>query len=319
MPIFRNHPALLTFLSISPYSFIDELGIKGEEALVKKRAGGFRSATYFVRIENFFTDLTGHWRKRWLIVKESCLFYVYPKNRKIRYVMLFDPDFYVDSGIKVTGVNYGVRIRNLSRQLVLKCFNAKMAKDLADYLNEFSKINAKDFVSRNRFGSFVPVRKDNYSQWFVDGCAYFEAVSQAIVLAKHEIYITDWWLSPEIFLQRPSLGLDWRLDNLLLKKARAGVRIFILLYKEMEIGISISSIYTKRTLMKMHPNISVLRHPDAVRGGPLLWSHHEKLVIIDQKVAFVGGIDLCFGRWDDYEHRLTDQGGIYFKEKPENE
>ncbi|XP_017491501.1 PREDICTED: phospholipase D1-like, partial [Rhagoletis zephyria] len=81
----------------------------------------------------------------------------------------------------------------------------------------------------------------------------------------------------------------------------------------MEIGISISSVYTKRTLMKAHPNISVLRHPDAVRGGPLLWSHHEKLVVIDQKYAFVGGIDLCFGRWDNYEHRLTDLGGIGYK------
>ena len=44
----------------------------------------------------------------------------------------------------------------------------------------------------------------------------------------------------------------------------------------------------------------VIRHPDHYhRGGVFLWSHHEKTVIIDQKIAFVGGIDLCFGRWDD--------------------
>ena len=131
--------------------------------------------------------------------------------------------------------------------------------------------------------------------------------------AQEEIYIADWWLSPEIYLKRPSLSHHWRLDKLLEKKAQEGVRVFILLYKEMEIGISINSIYTKRTLMKSHKNIAVLRHPDAVRGGPLLWSHHEKLVIIDQKYAFVGGIDLCFGRWDNYEHKLTDQGGIFYK------
>ncbi|OTF74092.1 phospholipase D1-like protein [Euroglyphus maynei] len=313
LSLFRHHPALHTFLAISPYSFIEELGLKGEEVLVKKRAGGFRSATYCVRIENFFTDLTGHWRKRWLVVKDTCLFYLEPKDKRIHYVMLFDPDFYADAGIKETGITFGIRIRNMSRQLVMKCFTAKRAKELADYLNEYSRIYAKEFVQRNRFGSFVPVRKSIHSQWFVDGCAYFEAVSQAMEMAKEEIFITDWWLSPEIYLQRPSLGFDWRLDHLLLKKARTGVRIFILLYKEMEIGISINSIYTKRTLMKMHKNIAVLRHPDAVRGGPLLWSHHEKLVIIDQQVAFVGGIDLCFGRWDNFEHRLTDQGGIFFK------
>nr|XP_027194709.1 phospholipase D1-like isoform X2 [Dermatophagoides pteronyssinus] len=316
LSLFRHHPSLLQFLSISPYSFIEDLGLKGEEILVKKRAGGFRSATYCVRIENFFTDLTGHWRKRWLVVKDTCLFYLEPHDKKIHYVMLFDPDFYADSGIKETGITFGVRIRNMSRQLVMKCFTAKQAKELADYLNEYSRINAKEFVQRNRFGSYVPVRKSIHSQWFVDGCAYFEAVSQAMDMAKEEIFITDWWLSPEIYLQRPSLGLDWRLDRLLWKKACSGVRIFILLYKEMEIGISINSIYTKRTLMKMHENIAVLRHPDAVRGGPLLWSHHEKLVIIDQQVAFVGGIDLCFGRWDNFEHLLIDQGGIFFKTQP---
>jgi len=47
-------------------------------------------------------------------------------------------------------------------------------------------------------------------------------------------------------------------------------------------------------------SLKVIRHPDHYpSGGVFLWSHHEKLVIIDQKVAFVGGIDLCFGRWDD--------------------
>ena len=38
-------------------------------------------------------------------------------------------------------------------------------------------------------------------------------------------------------------------------------------------------------------------------AGVFLWSHHEKCVIIDQSVAFTGGIDLCFGRWDDDTHR----------------
>lgn len=303
---------MLNFLEISPYSFIAELGHKGKEFLVKKRAGGFRSPTYCTRIENFFTDLTGHWRKRWLVAKDTCLFYIEPDSKKIRYVMLFDRDFHADSGIKQTGVQYGVRIRNQQRQLVLKCWNTRKAKELADYLNKFCTYYASDFVTRNRFESFAPIRPTTRAQWFVDGAAYFEAVLAAIVEAKEEIYITDWWLSPEIFLKRPGLRPHWRLDCLLKRKAAQGVKVFVLLFKEMEVGLSINSIYTKRTLMKAHKNILVLRHPDAVRGGPLLWSHHEKLVVIDQSWAFVGGIDLCFGRWDNFEHRLTDLAGITF-------
>lgn len=52
-----------------------------------------------------------------------------------------------------------------------------------------------------------------------------------------------------------------------------------------------------------------MRHPEhAPTTGVFLWSHHEKCVIIDQSVAFMGGVDLCFGRWDDDLHRLVDLG-----------
>ena len=36
------------------------------------------------------------------------------------------------------------------------------------------------------------------------------------------------------------------------------------------------------------------------------WSHHEKTIIVDRSIAFVGGIDLCLGRWDTHNHTLTD-------------
>lgn len=59
-----------------------------------------------------------------------------------------------------------------------------------------------------------------------------------------------------------------------------------------------------------------MRHPDHVKAGVLLWAHHEKLVIVDQTYAFVGGIDLCYGRWDDNKHRLTDLGSVTTQQKP---
>ena len=33
---------------------------------------------------------------------------------------------------------------------------------------------------------------------------------------------------------------------------------------------------------------------------------HEKLCVIDEAIAFMGGIDLCFGRWDTLQHVLID-------------
>ena len=44
----------------------------------------------------------------------------------------------------------------------------------------------------------------------------------------------------------------------------------------------------------------------------VLWSHHEKLLVVDRNVAFVGGIDLAFNRWDDENHRVEDEDGLLF-------
>lgn len=38
----------------------------------------------------------------------------------------------------------------------------------------------------------------------------------------------------------------------------------------------------------------------------LYWAHHEKLCIIDRTIAFMGGLDMCFGRWDTNSHPIAD-------------
>lgn len=38
----------------------------------------------------------------------------------------------------------------------------------------------------------------------------------------------------------------------------------------------------------------------------LYWAHHEKLCLIDGRIAFMGGLDLCFGRWDTHQHAISD-------------
>lgn len=66
------------------------------------------------------------------------------------------------------------------------------------------------------------------------------AVADAINKAKEEIYIADWWLSPEIYLKRPTLDGDyWRLDKLLKRKA---VSVFIIII--IVIPGSSTSLYT---------------------------------------------------------------------------
>lgn len=73
--------------------------------------------------------------------------------------------------------------------------------------------------------------------------------------------------------------------------------------KEMEVATPQNSKHTILSMQKLHPNIEILAHPDV----PIIfWSHHEKLVVIDQCTAFMGGLDLCWGRYEYPGYHIVD-------------
>lgn len=171
----------------------------------------------------------------------------------------------------------------------------------------------------HRFHSFAPERPGNKIKWYVDGRDYFWAVSVAMERAKETIYIADWWLSPELFLRRPPyFNQQWRLDKVIKRAAERGVKVYVMVYKEVSQALTCNSAHTKYALRDLcpegnpgHGNINVLRHPDHnvfenVGDMTLYWAHHEKFIVIDYEVAFIGGLDLCYGRWDSRQHMLAD-------------
>ncbi len=171
----------------------------------------------------------------------------------------------------------------------------------------------------HRFESFAPPREGNKIKWYVDGRDYFWAVSVALQRAKETIYIADWWLSPELFLRRPPYyNQEWRIDQVLKRRAEAGVKIYVIVYKEIAATITCNSLHTKHALDALcpagtpgHGNINVMRHPDHnvfenASDMTFYWAHHEKFIVIDYALAFIGGLDLCFGRWDNHQHPLAD-------------
>ncbi|SPO01404.1 related to phospholipase D [Cephalotrichum gorgonifer] len=176
-----------------------------------------------------------------------------------------------------------------------------------------------NIAKENRHESFFPVREGNMIKWYVDGRDYFWAVSAALENAKETIYIADWWLSPELFLRRPPHSQkEWRLDSVLKRRAEAGVKIYVMVYREVEAALTCNSRHTKHALTNLcpkgtpgHGNIRVMRHPDHnvfenAADMTFYWAHHEKFIVVDYNVAFIGGLDLCFGRWDMHQHPLAD-------------
>ena len=172
------------------------------------------------------------------------------------------------------------------------------------------------------------IEKYNECQWFIDGKSYFEDLFQKLMEANNSIYISGWWLSPEVFLRRPVNIAPYlevikdkkeinvqvqnmtRLMDILRYKAKQGVKIYILIYKEFSIALTLNSAHTEDILNKLHKNIKVTRYPSFWKTW--LWSNHEKLVIIDQVIGYIGGLDLCWGRYDNNQHP------IYEAPNPEN-
>ena len=88
-----------------------------------------------------------------------------------------------------------VSIENSARRIDIKGDSRK--------LNEFVEsieivMRSSPWIKQHRFDSYAPIRENAKVKWYVDGKDYFFAVSEAILAAKSEIYIEDWWLSPEL-------------------------------------------------------------------------------------------------------------------------
>uniref|UniRef100_A0A0K0EG49 Phospholipase n=1 Tax=Strongyloides stercoralis TaxID=6248 RepID=A0A0K0EG49_STRER len=308
-PINRNYHETAEFLEVSRYSFINQMG-KYKEGEMRKRPGGARvflgwkqtCVRYFLR-----------WSHRWLILKDTYVCYMHPSSSRIRLVLLIDNSFSINCPfLEIAYKPKDLVISNKQHILHMKCSSVDEVEFWKSEIRKLMENSGKIWLERHPHQSSFPLRNECYSKWFVDGKEYWEYAADMIELAQEEIFIADWWLCPHIYMKRPmNEGNKWRLDVLLKRKAEQGVKVFILIYKEMEMALNLNSLWMKKTMQDLHPNIMVMRHPDHYPGtGTFFWAHHEKLLVIDQIIAFVGGLDLCYGRWDDNVHRLTDLGSI---------
>lgn len=203
-------------------------------------------------------------------------------------------------------------LENSERKLVIIPKSRVEQKLWIASLNEMVKSNV--WAGEHRFGSFAPIRKNVYAQWLVDARDYFWAISSALELAKDVIFIHDWWLSPELYLRRPANGnQQFRIDRILQRKAQQGVKIFVIVYRNVGTTIPIDSLYTKHLILSLNQeNIHVIRSPNQLLQNTFFWAHHEKICIIDYNIGFLGGIDLCYGRYDTPDHVLADDSGVDF-------
>lgn len=137
------------------------------------------------------------------------------------------------------------------------------------------------------FASSFPPRDNTDVRVYTLPKDYMAAAAVAMLSAQKEILICSWKNSPTVLLTRPPFP-PVRLDQLLRFKAEQGVKVYVLLYKEVEMaGQGNDSGKAQTYLESLSPNIQCLRHPNKFMGGStaVLWSHHEKLVVVDRYAA----------------------------------
>ena len=319
-PNIQNNPLLTNFFNIGGTSFLKmNAGNKPFEGWAKKRVDKHCCRKCFtIFCPCCELCLFSRYNKRWIVLNEDHLFYSNdPASKEGKIVYFFDKDMTIENDGKC-----GLNINNASMLLTLQ-FNSFFEREIWKKELEKRKLNYKLLVDSNKYNAYTNAKNYNICQYFCDGRDYFTDLFYQLMEAKQSIYITDWWMSPEVFLLRPvdekiylsmqqngeitrNLGDKMtRLMDVLNYKAKQGVKIYILVYYEVSLALTLNSKHTEEILNGLHKNINVTRHPSDP-FSTLLWSHHEKLVVIDQTIGYVGGLDLCWGRYDFSQHPIYE-------------
>jgi phosphatidylserine/phosphatidylglycerophosphate/cardiolipin synthase-like enzyme len=146
-----------------------------------------------------------------------------------------------------------------------------------------------------------PPRAGNALEVLIEGAAYFPALEQAIRSARRSVLIAGWCITPGFAVVRDEPPV---LLRELLREAAESVEVRVLLWA----GAPVPVFSPRRS--------SVRAARDQLVGGTRIkvaldanerpmHCHHEKLVLIDDEIAFLGGIDMTDlggDRYDTPEH-----------------
>jgi len=143
----------------------------------------------------------------------------------------------------------------------------------------------------------------------VDGANYFAALRQSLLKARRSVYILGWDIDSRMRLVGEDIPpedgapetLREFLNELVAKNHDLNIRLLLWDYSVL--------LATERELL---PQLALgwrtPRRIDVCLDDELPFgaSHHHKLVVIDDRLAFIGGLDLTIRRWDTPAHKAHD-------------
>ena len=152
-----------------------------------------------------------------------------------------------------------------------------------------------------------PARPGNSVQVLIDGAQALPRMAQAMQRARSHILVAGWYLTPWLQMTR---GPDPVVLRGLLRELASHVDVRVLLWAGAPLPVFLPWRHQVREVrdqlcagVPLHCALDDHERP--------LHTHHEKLVVVDDEIAFVGGIDLTDfhgDRFDTNDHPL--RGGV---------
>ncbi|MDP2339456.1 MAG: VTT domain-containing protein [Deltaproteobacteria bacterium] len=151
------------------------------------------------------------------------------------------------------------------------------------------------------------VERASQAAVLVDADAYYRALHTTLLRARSQVLLLGWDIDSRLCLRRDlddegnrASMLGPFLDGI----ARRGVNVHLLSWDFVPLfAFERESLSAAELDWKTHRRMRF--ELDGMH--PLGASHHQKVVVVDDVVAFSGGIDLCGARWDTPAHIIDDQ------------
>jgi phospholipase D1/2 len=144
--------------------------------------------------------------------------------------------------------------------------------------------------------------------FLVDGEEYFAALAETLSRARRSVLIAAWEIDDRASLE-PRKGESGRLGELLRERLRQrrDLHVHVLAW-------DFAMIYAVerglQPLFRLRFSTGWRLHLKLDHHHPVGASHHQKLVVVDDRVAFLGGLDIAEHRWDRRAHQADDPGRV---------
>ena len=194
------------------------------------------------------------------------------------------------------------------KKIILRLFWRKHEKKIMKSIKHYDRQYQSLFVREDPL--FTSPRNGNKIQFLIDGQNALREIAEQMIQSTQTIYITDWRMDLDIIMVREQ---NHPLNNMTLLdilkiKAREGIQIKIILY--------LSPFFMDVTKNQFNHFSEKIKETNIVveyLRWNVAFSYHQKSIIIDHSIGFIGGIDLAHGRWDNCNHYLNssvEENGI---------